>query len=72
MNLRRVMLVPALLCAGAAHAQGWTPQRNVEIVVGFVAGGGMDRTARTLDRILVSNKLVNSGVTVMNKRTGTP
>jgi putative tricarboxylic transport membrane protein len=30
----------------------------------------MDRTARALDRILVSNKLVNSGVTVMNKPGG--
>ena len=65
-----VMFACALICAGAAHAQGWSPQRNVEIVVGFVAGGGMDRTARSLDRILVSNKLVNSGVTVLNKPGG--
>jgi putative tricarboxylic transport membrane protein len=64
------MLVCALACAGAAHAQGWSPQRNVEIVVGFVAGGGMDRTARALDRILVGNKLVTSGVTVQNKPGG--
>ncbi len=63
-------LLSALCCASAAQAQGWSPQRNVEIVVGFVPGGGMDRTARALDRILVSNKLVNSGVTVMNKPGG--
>ena len=70
MKLSRVAMVSALFCASAAHAQGWSPQRNVEIVVGFVPGGGMDRTARALDRIFVSNKLVNSGVTVMNKPGG--
>ena len=67
---RHVMLVSAVRCASAAHAQGWSPQRNVEIVVGFVPGGGMDRTARTLDRILVTNKLVTSGVSVVNKPGG--
>jgi putative tricarboxylic transport membrane protein len=69
-KLKRVVVVSALFCASAAHAQGWSPQRNVEIVIGFVAGGGMDRTARTLDRILVGNKLLNSGVTVVNKPGG--
>jgi putative tricarboxylic transport membrane protein len=69
-KFKRTLILSALLSVGAAHAQGWAPQRNVEIVVGFVAGGGMDRTARTLDRILVSNKLVNSGVTVLNKPGG--
>ncbi|HEX2828399.1 MAG TPA: tripartite tricarboxylate transporter substrate binding protein [Burkholderiales bacterium] len=70
MRPRYVILVSALFCATGAHAQGWSPQRNVELVVGFVAGGGMDRTARSLDRILVSHKLVTSGVTVMNKPGG--
>jgi putative tricarboxylic transport membrane protein len=69
-ELRRIMIASALCCASAAHAQGWAPQRNVEIVVGFVAGGGMDRTARALDRILVNNKLVTSGVSVLNKPGG--
>jgi putative tricarboxylic transport membrane protein len=65
-----VMLVCAVLSASAAQAQGWSPQRNVELVVGFVAGGGMDRTARSLDRILVSHKFVTSGVSVVNKPGG--
>jgi len=57
-----------LLAASAASwAQGWSPQRNVEIVVGFAPGGGVDKTARTVERILVANKLVNSTVTVVNK-----
>jgi putative tricarboxylic transport membrane protein len=70
MRFRYVMLVCALPCTGAAHAQGWVPQRNVELVVGFVAGGGMDRTARSLDRILVAHKFVTSGVSVVNKPGG--
>jgi putative tricarboxylic transport membrane protein len=70
MRSRYVTLVCALFCASAAHAQGWVPQRNVELVVGFVAGGGMDRTARSLDRILVAHKFVTSGVTVVNKPGG--
>jgi putative tricarboxylic transport membrane protein len=70
MRFRYVVLVCALLCASVAHAQGWSPQRNVELVVGFVAGGGMDRTARSLDRILVAHKFVTSGVSVVNKPGG--
>ena len=36
--------------ASALCAQSWTPSRNVEFVVG--AGGGNDRTARTIQRLL--------------------
>jgi putative tricarboxylic transport membrane protein len=64
------MIVSALFCAGAAHAQGWSPQRNVEMLVGFVPGGGVDRTARTVERTLLANKLVNSGISVINKPGG--
>jgi len=70
MRLSRIVIISALFFAGAVHAQSWTPQRNVELVVGFVAGGGMDRTARSLDRILTSHKLVNSSISVANKPGG--
>lgn len=70
MKLERGIVVWALFCLGTAHAQSWTPQKNVELVVGFVAGGGMDRTARTLDRLLIDNKLLNSTVSVVNKPGG--
>ena len=66
----RAIVAAALFCTPAAHAQGWSPQRNVELVVGFVAGGGMDRTARTLDRLLVANQLLNSSISVVNKPGG--
>ena len=56
-----------LAAGGAAHSQGWSPQRNVEIVVGFPPGGTVDKTARMVERSLVSNKLVASTVSVVNK-----
>ena len=70
MTIRHAIIVAALLCAGAAHAQNWSPQKNIELVVGFVPGGGMDRTARVLDRLLTANQLVNSSISVVNKPGG--
>ena len=64
-----LFLVAAILCAAApaAPAQGWSPQKNVEIVVGFPPGGTVDKTARMVERSLVSHKLVASSVSVVNK-----
>lgn len=71
MKLERTLIALALLgFAGSGWSQGWSPQRNVEMLVGFAAGGGVDRTARTVERTLLSNKLVNSGITVVNKPGG--
>lgn len=38
----------ALLAAGPARAQGWSPTRNVTILVPFVAGGPSDIIARVI------------------------
>jgi putative tricarboxylic transport membrane protein len=66
-----VLLCAALAVASAgAHAQAWSPQRNVEIVVGSAPGGSNDKTARTVERILVANKLVNTTITVVNRPGG--
>jgi putative tricarboxylic transport membrane protein len=51
-------------------AQGWSPQKNVEIVVGSAPGGSNDKTARAVERALVEGKLVNVPVTVVNKPGG--
>jgi putative tricarboxylic transport membrane protein len=54
--------------AGACAAQGaWSPQKNVEIVVGSAPGGSNDKTARQVEKILLENKLVNASLTVVNK-----
>lgn len=64
------LAVAALVAAGGAQAQGWSPQRNVEIVVGSAPGGSNDKTARQVERILVQNKLVTVPITVVNRPGG--
>jgi putative tricarboxylic transport membrane protein len=56
--------------AGGAGAQAWAPQKNVEIVAGSAPGGSNDNTARTLERILLGNKLVTTTITVVNRPGG--
>jgi putative tricarboxylic transport membrane protein len=51
----------------ACGAQGWTPQRNIEIVVGSAPGGSNDKTARQVERILVEQKLVPTSISVVNR-----
>lgn len=66
-----ILAVTALAAHGmAAHAQGWSPQKNVEIVVGSAPGGSNDKTARSVERALVDHKLVNTSITVVNKPGG--
>ena len=68
MRLERTLFALALFgFAAAAAAQGWSPKRSVEIVVGFAAGGSQDLTARTVERLLVAHKLVNVPIAVVNK-----
>ncbi len=66
------LLIALLLATASAHgwAQAWSPQKNVEIVVGSAPGGSNDKTARTVEQILVSNKLVSVPITVVNKPGG--
>lgn len=69
--LHRVIVAFALLAFGAAsHGQGWSPQKNVEIVVGSAPGGSNDKTARQVEKILVDNKLVGATITVVNRPGG--
>jgi putative tricarboxylic transport membrane protein len=66
-----VLLSAALVAAStSALAQAWSPQRNVEIVVGSAPGGSNDKTARQVERILTEKKLVNATLTVVNKPGG--
>ena len=69
---RRAILVWVLALAaadGAAAAQ-WKPEHAVEIVVGVGPGGGVDRTARTMQKILQEKRLVEMPVSVVNKPGG--
>jgi len=55
--------------AGNAIAE-WKPDKPIEIVVGTGVGGGQDKSARTVQRILQERRLVDVPVTVVNKPGG--
>jgi putative tricarboxylic transport membrane protein len=70
MKLLKMACAVVLGVSGAAaHAQ-WTPQKNVEIVVGSAPGGSNDKTARSVERMLTRLKLVPTSMTVINKPGG--
>lgn len=59
----------AALWASEAAAQPWKPDRNIELIVPGGAGGGQDRTARILQKIMQEG-LVPATVTVVNRPGG--
>ena len=66
----RVAFAVLLWTCATAHAQSaWRPERQVELVVGSGPGGGNDRTARSLQKILHENKWLQN-VSVINKAGG--
>ena len=70
-NVAATLLCIVLPAAPAASlAQGWAPQKNVEIVAASGPGGSNDNTARTIERTLAAAKLVPTTVTVVNKPGG--
>ncbi len=48
----------------------WTPTKPIEVLVGVSPGGGIDRTARTLQKIMQEKRLVATPVNVVNKPGG--
>lgn len=74
MTVRIIARAGVLLCcwmaaaATAAQAQqGWTPSRPVAFIAGSAAGGSLDLTARTLQRIWEQSQAVKPPVIVINK-----
>lgn len=63
-----------LACMGSvcasAHAQGWRPDKPVEIIAASGPGGSTDKLARTVQRILQDEKIVPVPVNVLNKPGG--
>lgn len=67
--LLSMMLAVAAIPAGAA-APDWKPEKNVEIIVGTGPGGGQDKTARLLQRLMQEHRLIGVAATVVNKPGG--
>lgn len=56
--------------AAIAGAQAWSPAKNVEIVVPNPPGGSNDKTARSLERIILANKLLPVTLSINNRSGG--
>ena len=69
-TLPAIATAAAVFFSGCACAQSWSPQKNVEIVVGSAPGGSNDKTGRTVEKILSEKKLVPGTITVNNKPGG--
>jgi putative tricarboxylic transport membrane protein len=64
----RLLAACTLPCTAlAVHAQSWTPQKNVEIIVPSAPGGTSDKLARQIERTLPAGKLINTTLTVVHK-----
>jgi putative tricarboxylic transport membrane protein len=68
---KSLLILAALLCATATHAQAWRPDKAVEIIVWSAAGGGADRPARAMERLFREKKLIDVNSNVINKPGGT-
>jgi putative tricarboxylic transport membrane protein len=56
--------------AGASFAQGWTPTRDVELVIPFGVGGGSDLMARVIGKVIVEEKLLPVPLVINNRPGG--
>lgn len=64
------LLAAAAISPCAAQSGGWKPTRPIEIIVGVSPGGGIDRTARTLQKIMQDKRYLEVVATVINKPGG--
>src|SRR5688572_16483500 len=72
-NHRKFFFLSFLLAAAwtqTAHGQPWRPEKNVEIVAPANPGGLHDITARSLQKVFQTRKLVEVPVVVVNKGGG--
>ena len=56
--------------AASGSSEGWTPDRAIELVACYGAGGGHDILLRTMQKIIVDEKLSTANFNVVNKDGG--
>jgi putative tricarboxylic transport membrane protein len=67
---RNVLVCCAAACwAAGAAGQSWKPSKTVELIIPGGAGGGQDRTARIMQKVMQEG-LVPTAVTVSNRTGG--
>jgi putative tricarboxylic transport membrane protein len=62
--------VTCVISASTAAAAEWRPDKGIELIVPTGPGSGVDNTTRTLQAIMLSNKLVDKEIAVSNKAGG--
>lgn len=68
--LGALALLGSMTYAASALGEAWTPDRNIELVIPASAGGGLDRTARAMQKVLQDDKLAPVPVVIVNKPGG--
>lgn len=68
--LRLLWLVAGMGLFHTAAAQGWVPQRHVELIAPNAPGGSMDASARMVQRLLQELKLLPVSSAVVNRAGG--
>jgi putative tricarboxylic transport membrane protein len=63
-------LILMVLLAGAATAQGWKPERNVELTIPTTPGGSNDIAGRLVQKLWTELKLLPVQSTVVNRSGG--
>ncbi len=69
-NLCIALGAGAILLAGGAQAQGWKPERHVELIVPAGAGGSLDHVGRVFQKLWDEMKLVPTSSAVVNRSGG--
>jgi putative tricarboxylic transport membrane protein len=64
------ILTAVLAAATTAVAADWKPDKAIEFIVGTGPGSGVDNMARTVQAILLTQKLVEPQITITNKPGG--
>jgi putative tricarboxylic transport membrane protein len=70
LQLARLTICLATLVAAPVFAQGWKPEKGIEILIGLTAGSSQDRTGRALQKVWQEANLLNVPVTVVNRPGG--
>ena len=69
----RLVLALAALVAAApvtSGAQGWKPDKSVELIVSCAPGCGPDNAARLMQKIFQAHRLIDAPITIQNKSGG--
>src|SRR3981081_2994557 len=72
LRLLQCIVAVAITCASAALAatSAWKPERAVEFVIPATSGGGQDRTARIIQKILQDEVALGVPINIVNKGGG--